>query len=79
MSHSDCVVFVVVVERWKSQVGGGWIVGFIFVLFVCFVFCVCLCVCVCVCVCGGCRLKSGERGRLLGPEIFFFPTTVVYG
>ena len=68
MSHSDCVVFVVVVERWKSQVGGGWIVGFIFVLFVCFVFCVCMC----VCVCGGCRLKSGERGRLLGPEIFFF-------
>ena len=68
VSHSDCVVFVVVVERWKSQVGGGWIVGFIFVLFVCFVFCVCMC----VCVCGGCRLKSGERGRLLGPEIFFF-------
>ena len=51
MSHSDCVVFVVVVERWKSQVGGGWIVGFIFVLFVCFVFCVCICVCVCVCMC----------------------------
>ena len=34
MSHDDCVVFVVVVERWKRKVGGGWIVG----LFVCFVF-----------------------------------------
>ena len=70
VSHSDCVVFVVVVERWKSQVGGGWIVGFIFVLFVCFVFCVCMCVC--VCVCGGCQLKSGERGRLFGAWKFFF-------
>ena len=49
MSHIDCAVFVIVVE-WK--VGGGWIVGFIFVLFVCFVFCVCMCVCVCVVVAG---------------------------
>ena len=30
MSHGDCVVFVVVVERWKRKVGGGWIEGFFF-------------------------------------------------
>ena len=30
MSHGDCAVFVVVVERWKRKVGGGWIVGFFF-------------------------------------------------
>ena len=60
--------------RVRLVVAGLWVL-FLFCLFVlCFV-----CVCVCVCVCGGCRLKSGERGRLLGPEIFFFPTTVVYG
>ena len=28
MSHGDCAVFVVVIERWKRKVGGGWIVGF---------------------------------------------------
>ena len=26
----DCAVFVVMVERWKRKVGGGWIVGFFF-------------------------------------------------
>ena len=34
MSHSDCVMFVVVVDRWKRKVGGGWTVCFLaFVLF----------------------------------------------
>ena len=28
VSHGDCAVFVVVIERWKRKVGGGWIVGF---------------------------------------------------
>ena len=30
MSHGDCAVFVVVIERWKRKVGGGWIVAFFF-------------------------------------------------
>ena len=30
MSHGDCAMFVVVVERWKRKVGGGWIVGVFF-------------------------------------------------
>ena len=30
MSHGDCAVFVVVIERWKRKVGGGWIVGVFF-------------------------------------------------
>ena len=34
MSHSDCVVFVVVVDRRKRKVDGGWTVCFlVFVLF----------------------------------------------
>ena len=35
MSHGDCAVFVVVIERWKRKVGGGWIVGFFFFFFFC--------------------------------------------
>ena len=33
MSHGDCAMFVVVVERWNRKVGGGWIVGFFFFFF----------------------------------------------
>ena len=55
VSHGDCVVFVVVVERWKRKVGGGWIEGFFFFTVV-----------------GGCQLRSGKRGRLLGPRLCFF-------
>ena len=62
MSHGDCAVFVVVVERWKRKVGGGWIVGFFFFFS----------------VVGGCRLRSGGRGRLLWPGLcFFFPCAAV--
>ena len=60
MSHGDCAVFVVMVERWERKVGGGWIVGFFFFFF--------------FAVVGGCRLRSGGKGRLLGPGlcVFFF-------
>ena len=32
MSHDDYVVFVAVVESWKRKVGGGYIVGFFFLV-----------------------------------------------
>ena len=56
MSHGDCAMFVVVVERWNRKVGGGWIVGFFFFFWL-------------FAVVGGCRLRSGGRRRLLGARL----------
>ena len=68
VSHGDCAVFVVAVERWKRKVGGGWIVVFFFFF----------------AGVGGYRLRSGGRGRLLGLGLCFFfffllPPTIVCG